>query len=74
MDRRKDCKDRADYPASYEEYKGSVQEENEERVFLEFSRKHGIESNNDHILVAQGVMVIACIAAIVSTIVWLALF
>ena len=74
MDRRTDYKERADYPISYEEYKGSVQEENEDRAFLEFSKKHGLGFNKDHVMIVEGVMVITCIAAVVAVLAWVTLF
>jgi hypothetical protein len=74
VDRRKDHSQRAGYPTSYEEYKGSVQEENEDRAFLEFDKKHGNEYNKDHILIVEGVVVIACIAAVIAVLTWVTLF
>lgn len=74
MERRKDHKERADYPTSYEEYKGSVQEENEDRAFLGFNKRNGIKVAPDHVRIVEAVLVIACLTAIVGTIVWVVLF
>lgn len=59
---------------NYEDYKGSEQEKEEDRVFMEFNRRHGITNPYDNLRVAERLIVIACIAAIVSMIAWVALF
>lgn len=58
----------------YEEYLKSDQKKDEDRIYLEFSRKHNLGVNDDHLNVARGILNAFVITIIIGVFIWLTFF
>jgi hypothetical protein len=54
----------------YEEYLKSDQKKSEDRIFLEFNRRHGLDDGRDHIRATQGVINSILIVVAIGVLVW----